>query len=85
MISSVGYDKDANLHTVHGQGVWPLPHAGMTRYPPPADRPFPDTPELREYLETYQTRPADPRAFWRGVQAGGLLEPRPSGSRRAEE
>ena len=67
VVSSVGYDKDANLHTAHGQTVEPLPHAGMTRYPPAPDEPFPDTPELRDYLRTYQTRPAAPRRFWRAV------------------
>ena len=67
VVSSVGYDKDANLHTAHGQGALPLPHAGMTRYPPAPDEPFPDAPELREYLRTYQTRPADPRRFWRAI------------------
>ncbi|NNJ25455.1 FG-GAP-like repeat-containing protein [Alienimonas chondri] len=73
VISSIGYDKDANLHTVHGQGVLPLPHSGMTRYPPAADEPFPDTPELRAYLDEYQTRPADARGFWRAMRnaAGG--------------
>ena len=68
VISSVGYDKDANLHTVHGQGVLPMPHAAMTRYPPPPDEPFPDTPELRAYLKTYQTRPSPGRAFWRAAR-----------------
>ncbi|QDT14121.1 FG-GAP repeat domain-containing protein [Alienimonas californiensis] len=68
IISSIGYDKDANLHTVHGQTVEPLPHAGMTRYPPPPGEPFPDTPALRDYLKDYQTRPADARAFWRAVR-----------------
>ena len=68
VVSSVGYDKDANLHTAHGQSAGPLPHAGMTRYPPAPDEPFPDAPELREYLETYQTRPAAHRRFWRAVR-----------------
>ncbi len=68
VISSIGYDKDANLHTVHGQGVLPMPHAAMTRYPPPPDEPFPDTPALRAYLEEYQTRPGDARGFWRALR-----------------
>ncbi|MFH5803797.1 FG-GAP repeat domain-containing protein [Alienimonas sp. DA493] len=70
VISSIGYDKDANLHTVHGQTVEPLPHAAMTRYPPPPDEAFPDTPELRNYLQEYQTRPADARGFWRAMRDG---------------
>ena len=75
VVSSIGYDKDANLHTAHGQGVLPLPHAGMTQYPPPPDRPFPDTPELRAYLEDYQTRPADHRRFWRAVRDAANADP----------
>ena len=70
VVSSVGYDKDANLHTVRGQGTLPLPHAGMTRYPPAPDEPFPTTPALRAYVEQYQTRPADHRRFWRAVRDG---------------
>ena len=65
VVSSVGYDKDANLHTAHGQEAGPLPHAGMTRYPPAPDEPFPAA--LRDYLDEYQTRPADHRRFWRAV------------------
>ena len=75
VVSSIGYDKDANLHTAHGQGVLPLPHAGMTQYPPPPDRPFPDTPELRAYQEDYQTRPADHRRFWRAVRDAANADP----------
>ena len=80
VVSSVGYDKDANLHTVHGQGVLPLPHAAMTRYPPPPDEPFPDTPALREYLRIYQTRPSPGRAFWRAVRDGGAVRHAGSGA-----
>ena len=75
VVSSVGYDKDANLHTAHGQGILPLPHAGMSRYPPAPDEPFPATPALREYLETYQTRTAADRRFWRAVRDGATTPP----------
>ncbi|MEM9702299.1 MAG: FG-GAP-like repeat-containing protein, partial [Planctomycetota bacterium] len=70
VLHSVGYDKDANLHTVHGQGVLPMPHAGMRRYPPPPDRPFLRTPAMQEYWEEYQTRPGDGRRFWRSLKDG---------------
>ena len=54
--------KDADLHTAAGQTVGPLPYHGMRDYP---DRPqrFPATPEDVLYLDRYQTRDVDDRAF----------------------
>ncbi|MCA9031089.1 MAG: CRTAC1 family protein, partial [Planctomycetaceae bacterium] len=54
VIYSVGWDKDAQMHTVYGQSSEPLPFHEMSSYPY-IESP-PDTPEYREYLRTYQTR-----------------------------
>ena len=61
VLHSVGYDKDANLHTVDGQTSDPLPFAAMTQYPPLGV--FPDTPELRAWQRDYQTRRPHAAAF----------------------
>jgi hypothetical protein len=64
LLYSVGWDKDANLCTVAGQTVEPLPYKAMNNYPPSAgDRP-PDTAQYRQYLREYQTR-VQSGAFWR--------------------
>lgn len=51
ILHCVGWDKDANLHTLYGQTTEPLPFVGMESYPyldPP--------PHPVDYLQTYQTR-----------------------------
>lgn len=65
ILYSVGWDKDADLNTVYGQTAEPLPYNAMPSYPYPPDQWYPDTPETRRYLETYQTRQQDHRRFWR--------------------
>jgi hypothetical protein len=63
-LHSVGWDKDADLHTIYGQTVEPLPYVAMPAYPyPPEDGPA-DTPAYRDYLRQYQTREQRHRAFW---------------------
>ncbi|HUG91337.1 MAG TPA: CRTAC1 family protein [Planctomycetaceae bacterium] len=66
---NVGWDKDANLNTITGQTVEPLPFRAMKRYPPGLDEMPPDSPEYRDYLRTYQTREQNPAAFWRPLDA----------------
>ncbi len=68
ILHGVGWDKDADLNTVHGQTVEPLPFVEMSRYPYPLDEPYPDTPEQRDYLKTYQTRRQDYLPFWNRVK-----------------
>ena len=34
IIHSVGWDKDADLNTLAGQSIGPLPYRGMQQYPP---------------------------------------------------
>jgi len=68
LLYNVGWDKDADLNTVLGQTVEPLPFLAMPRYPYPPDVTWPDTPDHRRYLETYQTREQRPGHFWKWVR-----------------
>lgn len=61
---SFGWDKDADLNTVFGQTVAPMPFAEMRSYPY-VEQEYPDTPELREYMKEFQTRRVDPGAYWK--------------------
>jgi len=83
LFHSVGWDKDANLATVEGQSVEPLPFRGMRAYPPSADDPSPDTPAYRDWLETWQTR-AQTDAFHRLLwdRARGIDFAAPPGAER---
>lgn len=67
LLHNVGWDKDADLNTVHGQTVEPLPFNAMKRYPyDPLD--YPATPAIRSYLGKYQTRRQNANEFWRWVK-----------------
>jgi hypothetical protein len=68
LLYNVGWDKDADLNTVTGQTVEPLPFSSMPQYPLPADRTEPKTPALDAYRQTYQTREQSRGAFWRQVR-----------------
>jgi hypothetical protein len=65
LLYSVGWDKDANLCTVVGQTVEPLPFRAMTAYPP--KEPGPDSEQYSQYLQTYQTREQS-KSFWQQVR-----------------
>jgi hypothetical protein len=67
LLYNVGWDKDANLCTVAGQTVEPLPFAKMRNYPPSKDDRPPNSTEYRQYLRDYQTR-EQAAAFWRAIQ-----------------
>jgi len=58
ILHNVGWDKDANLNTVFGQTVEPLPFAGMQGYPDP-DGPG-DRPPFAD-----QRRTQNRAQFWR--------------------
>ena len=62
VLHSVGWDKDANLHTIYGQTVEPLPFVGMKSYPYGGDE---IAPHPQDYLNEYQTRKFDPGEFRR--------------------
>uniref|UniRef100_A0A7C2JZH7 CRTAC1 family protein n=1 Tax=Schlesneria paludicola TaxID=360056 RepID=A0A7C2JZH7_9PLAN len=71
-LHNVGWDKDADLHTVYGQTVEPLPFVEMSRYPYPPDGGPADSAAYREYLRLYQTRAQSAATFWRG---GDVVSP----------
>lgn len=52
-----GWAKDGEPNTAYSKTVEPLPFRGMSGYPQTSDEKGPDTPEYREYLNQYQTRP----------------------------
>lgn len=60
ILHNVGWDKDADLNTVYGQSVDPLPYVGMQGYPDPEGAPN-DAP--RPFAA--QTRHQNRNAFWR--------------------
>ncbi len=64
-LHSIGWDKDADLNTIYGQTVEPLPFRGMKSYPFDPNVAAPRGAAYEEYLRRYQTREQDPRAFWR--------------------
>jgi Tfp pilus assembly protein PilF len=49
---SNGWDKDADRNTFEARQMEPLPFRAMEKY----GDPFPDTPEMREYRDTWLTR-----------------------------
>ncbi|MDP3003854.1 MAG: FG-GAP-like repeat-containing protein [Bacteroidales bacterium] len=56
LIHSVGWVKDGDINTAHGNTVLPLPFHGMTSYPPSEKDTYPNNPELQKYLREYNTR-----------------------------
>jgi hypothetical protein len=73
LLYSVGWDKDANLNTLHGQDVEPLPYVGMERYPYPLGG-EPGGPQFQRYLDEYQTREQNPLWFWRYLHADSPVD-----------
>lgn len=67
-IRNVGWDKDADLNTVLGQTVEPLPFRGMKRYPFAPDDVRPNSREFRDYLRRYQTRRQPAAHFWHAIR-----------------
>jgi hypothetical protein len=65
LMYNVGWDKDADLNTVYGQTVEPLPFGKMSGYPYRGDESYPQTPLHEEYLRRYQTRRQSVRSFWK--------------------
>ncbi len=63
ILHNVGWDKDADLNTVTGFQVEPLPYRGMSEYPPGPNSIPPNSEQYREYLRIYQTR-SQSAAFW---------------------
>lgn len=66
VIHNVGYDKDADLNTIYGQFVEPLPFRAMRGYPDETGEQFPDLPIHRDDQRRFQTREQNRNAFWLG-------------------
>lgn len=71
-LHNVGWDKDADLHTVYGQMVEPLPYVAMPGYPYLDQTGPTESPAYREYLQRYQTRTARMADYWRLPLHGSL-------------
>ena len=65
LMYNVGWDKDADLNSVYGQTVEPLPFGSMSGYPYRSDEAYPETPLHEAYLKRYQTRRQSVRRFWK--------------------
>jgi hypothetical protein len=61
VLHAVGYCKDMDPHTAHGETVEPLPFRGMSAYPPPEGESFPDDDLHRDYRREWNTRRLDGR------------------------
>jgi hypothetical protein len=68
VLYNVGWDKDADLNTIQGQSVEPLPFRAMRQYPYAPQQAFPDSPAHRQFIETYQTRSQLPVEFWHQIR-----------------
>lgn len=68
IIYNVGWDKDADLNTIQGQNVEPLPFRAMKSYPYAPEQQFPDSPAHQEFLRHYQTRLQDAGIFWNQIR-----------------
>ncbi|MDB5388973.1 MAG: hypothetical protein JWM11_4619 [Planctomycetaceae bacterium] len=75
IMHNVGWDKDADLHTLYGQTVEPLPFNAMSGYPFDAHETPRDTTAYRHYLEQYQTRQQSHSRFWNWARRGQQSEP----------
>ncbi|WP_397571414.1 FG-GAP-like repeat-containing protein [Schlesneria sp. T3-172] len=68
VLYSVGWDKDADLNTVYGDVVEPLPFEAMTVYAHRDGEPRPHDAEYVQYLREYQTRKRSPTKFWNQIR-----------------
>lgn len=68
VLYSVGWDKDADLNTVYGDTVEPLPYEAMTVYAHQDGESRPLDPPYVRYLQEYQTRKRNPQTYWKSVQ-----------------
>ncbi|RLS82901.1 MAG: hypothetical protein DWI02_01395 [Planctomycetota bacterium] len=68
VLYTVGWDKDADLNTVYGDTVEPLPFEGMTVYAHRDGELRPLDPAYQAYLREYQTRQRNPNPYWKSLQ-----------------
>jgi hypothetical protein len=67
LVHSVGWVKDGDLNTAHGQTVDPLPFHGMSSYPYGPEESYPRDQKHMDYLKEYNTRVVDTEAFTRAL------------------
>jgi hypothetical protein len=53
-----GWVKDGDLNTKWSQTITPLPFHGMSAYPYGTSEHYPQTDEMEQYMQTYNTRPS---------------------------
>jgi hypothetical protein len=70
VLRNVGWDKDADLNTVTGQSVEPLPFRGMTRYPYAGLEESPNAAVLEDDRRRYHVRRQPRGAFWPPASGG---------------
>lgn len=63
LLHNIGWDKDADLNTVYGQTVEPLPFQGMTGYPFAPAETFPQAEAHQQFEARYQVREQNDSAF----------------------
>jgi Tfp pilus assembly protein PilF len=68
LIHSVGWVKDGDLNTAHGNTVLPLPFHGMKSYPPSDVDIYPMNSELQKYHEEFNTRIITTDAFRNSIK-----------------
>ncbi len=68
LIHSVGWVKDGDFNTAHGNTVQPFPYHGMAAYPPAGKDVYPLHTELKKYHEVYNTRIISHRAFQNSIK-----------------
>ena len=68
VLYSVGWDKDADMNTVYGDTVEPLPFEAMTVYANRDGEPRPVDPGYAQYLKDYQTRQRNPAGFLKRIK-----------------
>ena len=71
ILHSMGWDKDADLNTIYGQTVEPLPFRGMRSYPFGPDEAAPESAEYREYLRRYPDARTGPPCLLATVETAG--------------
>ena len=67
LIYSVGWVKDGDMNTAHGQTVEPLPFHEMSEYPYGEEEYFPSDYEYQKYMETYNVREITSEQFERAI------------------
>ncbi|MEM6691119.1 MAG: hypothetical protein AAF664_16945, partial [Planctomycetota bacterium] len=63
VLHAVGWDKDADLNTLAGQSVGPLPFKDMVSYPPSVFQAF-GSEKVVDQNRSHRSRRQEFRAFW---------------------